>query len=375
MKKLLLALALVLAPSLAWAQCAGVFPANTVCGNTSASPNVPSAVPFGGTIIGPGTTVVGDFATWGNTFGTQLTDTAIAGLAHGGLGGDQSAATAGQVPVFPGSGGAAVPGLPTIPLATNVSGNLATSHLNSGTGATSSTFWRGDGTWVNPATSILGANNTWTGTNSFSNTTTVTGTTFLNGNAFFGSGQPWVDVKSGANSCAAAVGNGSTDDTAAIQCQVTYMNSTFSGGTVFLPCATYKVTSTITIPGGVRLQGAGRTCSIISAGNNDVEVLNFTGGSNTFPGLRDIWIIGDTVSGALTKNLVVVNVGTPVVFENCMLWGGNFALQEDGADGRIINCFIMGVGTSGGGVISSGANFYIGDKFDGHCGRWCSGCI
>lgn len=36
----------------------------------------------------------------------------------------------------------------SIDLAARVSGNLAVSHLNSGTGATASSYWRGDGTWA-----------------------------------------------------------------------------------------------------------------------------------------------------------------------------------------------------------------------------------
>ena len=54
MRKLLLALSLLLIPSYAVAQCNGIFPTSTVCGTTSAGPNIPGPLPLSSFALAPG---------------------------------------------------------------------------------------------------------------------------------------------------------------------------------------------------------------------------------------------------------------------------------------------------------------------------------
>lgn len=76
-----------------------------------------------------------------------------------------------------------------------------------------------------------------------------------------------------------AVGNGTTDDTAAIQAAITAVISGDSAGALYFPAGTYKITSALVVPFATRWKmfGASRGTTIIKQFTNNTRIFRFTG--------------------------------------------------------------------------------------------------
>lgn len=110
-----------------------------------------------------------------------------------------------------------------------------------------------------------------------------------------------------------AVGDGVTDDTAAIQ------NAINAGHTIYIPAGTYRITSTLTAPSGTWLQGDGAGVTELR-GTSNVNVLLFQDASVTDYTAAGMSRIKVTGSGATTR-LVTVNNVWGFVAEHCFVRG------------------------------------------------------
>lgn len=170
-----------------------------------------------------------------------------------------------------------------------------------------------------------------------------------------------------------ATGDGTTDDTAAIQAAIDSLSAT--GGTVYLPTGTYKVTSKISWTfDDVTLQGAGKGATTISTfiAATDVIAIGSSGTGVSRGGIYDLNIIADTtqVSGAgvhLTNcnNVRISNVVIGYGFYTGVAIDGGASQFGNYVDNFVVSDCVQGIAIGESGTTVQ--DIFISDGIVGGC--------
>lgn len=168
---------------------------------------------------------------------------------------------------------------------------------------------------------------------------------------------PWADI----TAWGAVRGQ---DSTTAIQAAIDHMDSTYSGGFVFVPPEGFVTgPAGLTLKSSVILMGSGMGRSFLNGAGQDSTAITFDGTCN-WAGVRDIIVNGFTNTAA-TQNAVIVSIGVPITMSNVIIQGGNYALDVRG-QGRFYNVSPQGSRT--GCVLSSGSSYFTDCSFDVNTG-------
>jgi hypothetical protein len=188
-----------------------------------------------------------------------------------------------------------------------------------------------DGTWGNVLNDFLGVEHNSDGTLKSSGSLTnkiskagdtMTGTLNVPGGAVVPS--DWFNVK-----VYGAVGNGTTDDTAAIQTAINAMPS--AGGIVYLPTGTYRITSALTIKSDIFLRGAGANATILKQTSTTAHgVYALTARRMSF---EDLQILGPGSGVGSGTGIYLDTSGSAVA--QCQF--NNVFVQQFGVDGIYLN--------------------------------------
>lgn len=148
-----------------------------------------------------------------------------------------------------------------------------------------------------------------------------------------------------------AVGNGTTDDTIAVQAAIdACVNATY-GGTVFIPPGRYKITASLTTPSTnpkVSLRGVGATVSTLywptdlGVGTHAIDFGAVTD-SGTQPGLYDMQLEGPgsdfgTTKGSSSNQMSAIRFNARFRAERCRFWKWKYGVYMWGDHQTLFGC-------------------------------------
>jgi hypothetical protein len=189
-----------------------------------------------------------------------------------------------------------------LPLSTGVTGNLPVANLGSGTGASASTFWRGDGTWAAAGGSAA--------------TPTVAGSVF--GSMTASGGTPFLTA-TGYNAGPVNTGvNNTFNGLSAGLINTTGTNNTFVG----YQAGKANISGSNNVVAG---SGAG---AVMTSGNNvmigyNAGLLNTSGNGNVYVGYR----AGSSMAGGSSNVMIGLDAGLSTTGQNNNFFGANAGNQ------------------------------------------------